>query len=320
MFDHVETQGLDVHSILILRNDHLVLEAYFYPYDGDESRHTYSCTKSITSALIGIAIEKGYIEGLDAKVLDFFSERAIANDGPWKRAMAIEHLLTMTSGLDWPESSVPYGPGNILASMLASRDWVGFVLDRPMAAEPGTTFNYNTGASHLLSAILEEATGMNTWAFARLYLFNHLNVDSRDVYWRADPQGVSFGGGGLHMKPRDMLKFGLLYLRGGVWGYRQVVPVGWVTASVDAPGYGHQWWMLAGGGYAALGYRGQRIVVVPDLEMVVVITGEFSGTASRHLVDAFILPAVRSVEPLPENPAALAALEERVRLAAGPQE
>jgi CubicO group peptidase (beta-lactamase class C family) len=181
-----------------------------------------------------------------------------------------------------------------------------------MVAQPGAVFNYNTGDSQLLAAILEQATDMPLQRFARIWLFEPLGIPSSRWYWTSDPQNIAFGGGGLHMTPRDMAKFGYLYLEGGVWQGQQVVPAEWVEASVEPAQYGYQWWKLSGGGYAALGYMGQRIVVIPDLDMVVVVTGEFSGTMSRYLVDTFIIPAARSTEPLSANPEALAELESRI--------
>jgi CubicO group peptidase (beta-lactamase class C family) len=312
MLDYIDQQNLTVHSVLVIRNDHLVMEAYFHLFHQDRIHALASCTKSFTSALIGIAIEEGYLN-LDDKVLDFFSDAEIANDSPLKHEITVEHLLLMRSGFDWPESSVSYSSSdNILRQMMQSRDWVQFVLDRPMAAQPGAAFNYSTGDSQLLAAILERATGMPEQQFARTRLFEPMGLSSSRWYWTSDPQGVAFGGGGLHMTPRDMAKFGYLYLQGGVWQGQQVVPAAWVEASVEPAQYGYQWWKLSGGGYGALGYGGQRIVVVPDLDMVVVVTGEFSGTMSRYLVDTFVIPAARSAEPLPANPEALAELESRI--------
>ncbi len=317
-FDYIAEQDAEVHSVLIVRNGYLVTEAYFYPYHQSRKHPILSCTKSFLSALVGIAIEEGYLD-LDDKVMGLFPDRDIANDDPRKRAMTVEHLLLMRSGLDWPESSVSYGSAdNVLWQMLDSRDWVQFVLDRPMATEPGTTFNYSTGDPQLLAAVLEEATGMSTRKFARTHLFEPLGVSSDHWDWQSAPEGVAFGGGGLSMTPRAMAKFGYLYLEGGDWNGQQIVPADWVEASVANSHYGYQWWRLSNGGYAALGYGGQRIVVIPDLEMVVVITGDFSGTTSRYLVDAFIIPAAKSSEPLPENPEGMALLESRISEVASP--
>jgi len=312
MFDYIAEQDAAVHSVLIVRNGYLVTEAYFHPYHQSRKHPVLSCTKSFLSALVGIAIEEGHLD-LDDKVLDFFPDRDIANNGPRNRAMTVEYLLLMRSGLDWPESSVSYkSADNVLWQMIDSRDWVQFVLDRPMATEPGATFNYSTGDSQLLAAVMEEATRVSTREFARTHLFEPLGVSSRNWDWQSASGGVAFGGGGLIVTPRAMAKFGYLYLEGGAWNSQQIVPAGWVAASVADPYYGYQWWRSSNGGYAALGYRGQRIVVIPDLEMATIITGDFSGTTSRYLVDTFIIPAAKSPEPLPENAEGLALLESRI--------
>jgi CubicO group peptidase (beta-lactamase class C family) len=318
MFDYIADQKAEVHSVLIVRNGYMVMEAYFYPYHKSRVHRLTSCTKSFLSALVGIAVDEGHLN-LDDRALDFFPGRTIANDSPLKWEITVEDLLGMRSGLDWPESSASYSSSaNILWQMLSSRDWVQFVLDRPVAVTPGTTFNYSTGDSQLLGAILEQATGMTMRQFARSRLFGPLGVPLPHWRWDSSPTGVAFGGGGLHLTPRAMAKFGYLYLEGGAWDGQQIVPTEWVEASVAPAYYGYHWWRLNNGGYAALGYGGQRIAVVPELELVAVITGEFSGVTSRYLIDAFIVPAARSSEPLPHNPEALAELEARISEAASP--
>ena len=301
----------------------MVMEAYFRPYNQDRVHPLTSCTKSFLSALVGIAVSEGHLD-LDDKALDLISDRTIANDSPLKREITVEHLLLMRSGLDWPEWSVPYSSSdNILRQMWSSPDWTQFVLDRPMAVAPGTAFNYSTGDSQILTAVLKQATRTSTREFARTHLFEPLGIPLAHWRWSSSPAGVAFGGGGLHLTARDMAKLGTLYLQGGVWEGRQIVPTEWVEASVAPAYYGYHWWRLSSGGYAALGYGGQRIAVVPDLELVVVITGDFSDVTSRHLVDALVIPAVRSAEPLPENPEALALLESRISEAGqryGPKE
>lgn len=323
MFDHIKQEDANIHSVLIIRNGYIVAEAYFYPLRQDIKHKIHSCTKSFTSALVGIAIHEGYIDGVDHRVLDFFPERTVANSDPRKQAMTLEHLLTMTSGLDWPELSVSYSsPTNVNEQMTQSQDWVQFVLDRPMVEEPGTAFNYNTGGSHLLSAIIHETTGMNALSFAQARLFEPLGIS--DVSWSSDPDGVSYGGDGILMTPRDMAKFGYLYLKGGVWDGQQIVPADWVEASATKhvetvvniiPYYGYQWWVHNDDTYAAFGYGGQYILVIPDLEMVVAFTGGLQRVdfgLPQLLVDNFIIPAAKSSEPLPENPQGAALLESRI--------
>jgi CubicO group peptidase (beta-lactamase class C family) len=310
LFDYVEREDVDVHSVLVVRNGYLVMEAYFYPYRQRTLHPLYSCTKSFTGALVGIAVEEGYLD-VDDLVLDYFPDLVLENDSSLKQEMTVAHLLTMRTGFDWPESSVSYASANnILRQLFESDEWISFVLDRPMAAAPGATFNYNTGATHLLGAILEQATGLPLEDYARERLFKPLRISA--LRWSTDPNGIAFGGGGLSLTPRDMAKFGYLYLAGGVWEGEQIVPAEWIETSTTRPHYGYLWWRLGNGGYAALGYKGQRIVVIPDLDMVVVVTGDMPGTTSGYLVDGLVIPAARSTAPLPENPEAWEMLNARI--------
>ncbi len=319
MFDYIEQQEVDVHGVLVVRNGYTVVEAYYPPYGPNIQHRTASVGKSFTGALVGIAIHEGYIEGVDQKVADFFPDHSDWQNDPLKQAMTIEHLLTMTSGLDWPESAASYSSSqNVMSQMMRSRDWVQFVLDRPMSAAPGATYNYSSGVSHLLSAIIQEAAGMRTLSFAHQYLFEPLGASR--VSWMTDSRGTVFGAGGLRITLRDMARFGQLYLQGGVWGGKQIVPAEWVEASVApqvsahgaASYYGYQWWVRGSGIYAAHGYRGRRIFVIPDLEMVVVFTADLSGNAPSVILSNFIIPAARSPEPLPENPEGVALLQDRI--------
>lgn len=319
MLNDIQERETNIHSVLIVRNGHLVLEAYFDPYDKDTSHVVHSVTKSITSGLVGISIREGYINGVDQLVLDQFPERTVANLDPAKQAMTLEHLLTMTSGLDWPEIGSPYvSPSNPVGQMLRSPDFVQFVLDRPMDEEPGTTFNYNSGASHLLSAIIQSKTGASTLSFAQEHLFGPLGISS--VYWPSDPGGISSGGFGIRMTPRDMAKFGYLYLNDGLWDGVQIVPDEWVetstkTHSVESSLYGYQWW-IDSEYYWARGILGQHIVVVPNLDMVVVFTSELTGGSQpfsiTSLLDNFVFKAAESTKPLAANPEGVTQLESKI--------
>ncbi|MGC9395890.1 MAG: serine hydrolase domain-containing protein [Anaerolineae bacterium] len=185
-------QEAEVHSVLIVRNGYMVTEAYFHPYNQDRTHRLTSCTKSFLSALVGIAVDEGLLD-LDAKVLDFFPGYTIANDSPLKREITVEHLLLMRSGLNWPESSVSYNSSdNILRQMMSSRNWEQFILDRPMAVAPGSVFNYSTGDSQILGAVLEQATGMAIQEFAQTRLFESLQVPPRQWYWTSAPEGTAF--------------------------------------------------------------------------------------------------------------------------------
>jgi CubicO group peptidase (beta-lactamase class C family) len=319
MFDAIEKADYKLHSVLIVRNGYLVTEAYHFLYDQDTPHNIYSCTKSVTSALIGIAIQQGYIAGVDQRMLDYFQERTVANLDDGKQSITLDHLLTMSGGFDWPGGILE----PILGEWIGSDDWVQFVLDRPLSDPPGTRFVYNTGGSHLLSAILQTTTGMTALEFAQQNLFEPLGISTDR--WTVDPQGINFGGAWLWLTPPDMAKFGYLYLNGGQWDGQQVVPADWVATSTRehiragdqwlSDGYGYQWWIDKAGYYMALGYGGQYIIVVPDQDLVVVFTSGLPVQdffAPKALLDTFILPAVQSSAALPANPQAAADLEARI--------
>ena len=283
----------NMDSLLVTRHGRIVLEATYAPFRPGLKHRVNSVTKSVISSLVAIAIRDGRLDSTDRRVLDFFADRTIANLDERKKAITIRHLLDMTSGLEWTEgldgSPDPSSPWS------AAADWQQFILDRPMAEAPGTVFYYDSGNSHLLSAILTKVTGKSALDYARETLFGPLGIE--DVLWRGDPQGISGGGAGLYMHPRDMAKIGYLYLRGGVWEGQQILPASWIEgvrkANVDMREswaqdlrYGSQFWVMPGrDAYFAVGYDRQLIVVMPKLDIVAVMTGAArfstpSGTAS----------------------------------------
>ena len=232
---------------------------------------------NFTSTTIGIAIKEGYIENINQKVIDFFPDQNIQNLDSRKKLITIEHLLTMSTGLDWTHSL-----SGTTEEMYGSSDWVQFVLNRPMISDPGEEWNYNGGASHLLSAIISKTTGKSAYDFAKEFLFDTLNITS--VSWPSDSQGNSMGYTDLYMSPRDMAKFGYLFLNNGSWDGQQILTEEWVTESTkshfipyEGQGYGYQWWTIPGTDiYQASGLYGQRIIVIPELDMVVVFTADAS--------------------------------------------
>ena len=301
MTTRIEEQG-EIDSVLIVKDGYLVLEEYYNDYDKEIQHEIYSCTKSIMSALIGIALERGEIESIDEKVLDFFPEYEIENLDELKKQITIKDLLTMSSGLEWDESSVPYeDEENDFFQMTRSDDWVKFILDKPVVAKPEEVFNYNSGNSHILSAILQRATGMDTLSYAMKYLFTPLGVSSDDLSWEKDPQGIYFGGAFIRMRPRDMAKFGLLYLNNGRWNGNQIISEKWVKESTlayiksDRPcnDYGYQWWIWRCGtkSFRALGYGGQLIIVVKELDMVIVFTAQIPAEQTFNVYN-YIIPYI----------------------------
>ncbi len=300
MEQYIESQpwGFVLRSILVIKNGYLVYENYMGVPDRETQRsNIYSCTKSVSSALIGIAIDQGYLS-LNDRLVDIFSHLTIQNMDSRKAAITVEDLLTMTSGLPWDESTYPYGnPNNDWNRMTTSPNWVEFVINRPMQYSPGSYWVYNTGGSHLLSAIINQTTGVSTQEFAETNLFAPLGITN--YYWSRDPQGNVNGGSSLQLRPRDMAKFGFLYLNNGTWDGQQILPTSWVTASsathatVDSQTqYGYQWWVHPTiDAYAAHGYLNQHIFVIPSQDMIVVFTARSSGMNPMHLIEDFILPA-----------------------------
>jgi CubicO group peptidase (beta-lactamase class C family) len=260
--------------------------------------------------LIGIAIDKGYIAGVDQTILSFFPEKPAANTDTRKEGMTLEHLLTMTTGLYCRDSYLYRWDGLYL--MRSSPDWVQYMLDLPMVEEPGSYFEYCNGASFLLSAILQEATGLSAFEFAQEHLFNPLGIS--DVQWPSNPQGISIGYSDLELRPKDMAKIGYLFQNDGVWDGEQIVPSAWVRDSTRKyisatlqEGYGYQWWVDVSGIYMALGYGGQYIVVVPEENLVVVFVSDLAEEdfyIPDQFLHRYILPSIKSSEPLPEDPRA----------------
>ncbi len=264
-----------VHGVLMARHGRLVAERYFRGAAGHRPHNLKSASKSVLSALAGLAVEEGVLD-LDQPIADVLPEAADLDD-PRKQAITVRHLLTMTSGLE----STSFGN---YGSWVGSRNWVRAALARPLEAEPGTRFSYSTGGTHLLSATLAGAAGKSTHDFARQHLFAPLGI--RHSAWARDRQGIHVGGNNLSLLPRDMLKFGQLYLNRGRWGGRQILPWQWVDEStrpgLAGPrgrgriygGYGYLWWLrppTERGAYIASGYGGQYIYVSPAEDLVVVV-------------------------------------------------
>jgi CubicO group peptidase (beta-lactamase class C family) len=303
----------NIHSLLLVRNGWLVLESYFNGHYVAELHEQQSVTKSFTSAAIGIAIEQGRISGVEEPVLGFFDDDTVVeNLDERKRRITLEDLLTMRSGTDYNErgSDSPHWQLNRM-----QRGWTKFILDRPMLREPGTHFQYDSGAVILSSALIKQRYGVHADIFARKHLFEPLGIDR--LSWYRNAERHPHTGGGLALRSRDMARFGLLYLRDGRWGDRQVVPKEWVRTSLSrqvefdpqsgrrSVGYGYWWWVFppdpGGAGqrdiYAAAGWKGQYIFIVPEHEMVVVVTaGCRDWTEEQAIVDFLyesILPSVR---------------------------
>jgi len=306
-------------SLLIARHGRLVLDAYYAPYSANIPHAVNSTTKSIVATLIAMLHADGVLDSLDHRILDYFPDRDFAIADDRKKAITVQHLLNMTSGLAWDEGLGEHWRS--LTELKRSRDWVRFILDRPMANQPGETFYYNSGNSHLLSALITRLTGKPAEDFARSRLFGPLGITNYS--WPRDPLGQSYGGWGLSLKPRDMAKIGYLYLRHGRWGDKELLPPQWIetvshaTVNMNLPAdrdlrYANQFWALPDKHvFMTSGYQCQVIMVLPDLDIVVVTTGRDSCPLGK-LADA-ISGAVRSDTALPASPEAAASLVRAIR-------
>lgn len=307
MIEEIKMKGYNIDSISIIRNGYMVLDAYFYPFSKGQRHIIRSCTKSIMSILIGIAIDRGYIKSVDQPIVELLPHNIIDSLGDNKRSITLEHLLIMASGLDCRDSHHYNWKG--LFEMRRSGDWGQHVLNLPMVRPPGSKYEYCNGLSHLLSVIINTTTKMKTREFAEKNLFTPLGISEID--WEKSPQGIDVGYGRMWLKPHDMAKIGWLYLNKGRWEKKQLVSSSWVEKStrghIEAKPdlqYGYQWWMDDDGNYSAIGSRGQYIMVATEMNMVVVFTGGLPvGKTSLplELTKKYIIPAVVSSESLPAN-------------------
>ena len=314
-----------IDSFLVLRNNHLLFEKYYendyglltknryaeqaeimqknygdkarpiynyydpewHPFFKQTNLHTIqSVSKSVTSALIGIAIKQNEIPGIDTKISVYFPEHSAHFNDPLKQSITIRDLLTMTAGIKWDESTHAYtDPLNNAATMENSEDWLEYILSLPMATKPGEKFVYNSGITILLSHIIKKATNMHVDEYAKKHLFEPLGIN--DFYWKKTPTGLIDTEGGLYLSSRDFAKIGYLYLQNGQWNNVQILDAKWVAATaspdIEIPKstrkYGFQWWLVpyTGGNknwiLSGSGYGGQYLLIVPEYNLVIVFNG-----------------------------------------------
>lgn len=282
---HSSLYETQVYTSLIVKDDFIVDEYYKDGYDQDSVFTLQSCSKSVTSTLIGIAIDQDFIDGTDVAIFQYFPQIEQYENENLKN-ITIWHLLTHTSGLDISDSA-------IWDSWRASNDWIEYALARPSVSMPGEIFDYSTVGTHLLTAILEKATGMTAYDFGKQYLFDPMGMTS--VKCEAAPEGTSDGGNGFAMNAYDMAKLGKLYLDGGKWQGEQLVSEQWIQAaatlqfkrSTGSADYGYQWWVRTFGekdydAFFAQGHAGQYIFVVPEIHLIVVFTSNHQGSSSMY--------------------------------------
>ena len=286
--DYAATYGKEAHTKGPLNARLTGRYNYFDPawhpyYHGTDEHTMQSVSKTVTSAIIGIAMTRGDFKApLSTPVLHYFDESKVKHLDARKRRMTLRDLLTMTSGLDWNED-VPYDDANNPSDLMeASDDWVQFVIDRPMKDEPGTVFAYSSGATELLAYIFKRETGADIEQYGHRHLFTPLGIEH--YFWKRTPLGVVDTEGGLYLRAEDLAKIGQLYMHDGLWNGHRVISSDWIkeslTPRIDAGEgfkYGYQWWLLPHGepsrlAWAARGMGGQRLLVFPEEQLIVVST------------------------------------------------
>jgi len=328
-----------VDSMLIVRNGRLAFEAYYendyrtinkelmtgesgpynyydaswHPFYNFSALHTMqSTTKSFMSALVGIAVARGDLPGVEATLSELLPHRKISD--PEKAAITLDNILTMRSGFEWEEFVSYWDPRNDAIAVESTDDWVAYLLAKPLADDQGRVYNYNSISTQLMSEMVSTATGRGLDDYAEEFLFGPIGIT--DYFWKTAPEGIKDVSGGLYLKPRDLARFGLLFERGGEWNGKQIVSAEWVAKS-SGPivadvwpenteykrGYGYQWWIYKHGTdgkpfmYGTSGWGGQFALIVPELNLVGVFTGwrVYEGPRSRSAVELFydrvVLPA-----------------------------
>lgn len=290
-YDRIYADSAKSSSML---NPHHLTGAYNYyhpwwhpTYRRGDLHTLQSVTKTVTSVVIGTAIQRGEFPALDTRVLSFFDTTKVKNIDDRKRRMTVRHLLTMTGGFDWDENLPYVDPRNAAVNMEASYDWVQFTIDRPMAREPGSQFNYSSGESQLLAHIFWKATGIDIEEYAARHLFAPLGIER--WFWKRTPAGIIDTEGGLYLEARDLARIWYLFMKNGNWNGKQIVSADWVKQSLtphvrvgaqpNAPSYGFKWWLypnpldtarfiLSGSGFG-----GQIPMALPELDLIIVFNG-----------------------------------------------
>ncbi len=316
--DAVEAEHLNLHSLMLVRHGHVIAEGWWRPYAPECRRYLYSLSKSFTSTAVGFAVAEGLLR-VEDRVISFFPDDLPPVVSENLAAMRVVHLLTMSTGHTVDTLMALLDPG--------VENWARAILSVPVELPPGTHFLYNSGASYLLSAIVQKVSGQTVLDYLTPRLFEPLGIV--DATWDVCPRGINTGGWGLSLKTEDIARFGLLYVRGGVWDGQRLLSPEWVQAATSAQvrndgpgrenepvdwrqGYGYQFWRCQHGAYRADGAFGQFCVVVPDQDAVIAITSETGNMqAVLELVWGHLLPAMKPA-PLPPQRAAQERLRDRL--------
>ena len=322
MINDQQLEKIKFHSLLIVRNNRLVLEQYwsgktskgeYVNFDKDTLHELQSVSKSVTSLLVGLGISQGFITSIDDAIENYLPEYGAAFSTIEKSNISVRNILMMQSGIEWDEWTLPYSDDrNSHVAMNLSDDPIDYVLSQPMAMQPGTSFVYNSGLTIAAGKILENSTQQNLAQYARDNLFTPLDI--RDVDWYRYSNGIYQTGGGISMRPRDMAKLGQLILNNGWWNGESIIPEQWIKDSVSAKikfpdnfyddYYGYFWWRQEFtvndqtiNSIHAAGYGGQHIYIIPEFNLVLIFTaGNYDSVQlsnkPEQLIREYILPAL----------------------------
>ncbi|MBD3285618.1 serine hydrolase [candidate division WOR-3 bacterium] len=326
LIDYIEENDLNIHSMTIIRNGYVVLDAYWWPLEPGDLHDIASCSKSITSLCVGIALDKGLISNLNGPFITYYPEHDLTVRDGDPEPITVRHLLTMTAGLECVNHPVE----QTLIDMQQSPDFIQFALDLPVTHPPGTHYAYNSCTSHLLGGIVANSSGMSLAQFARVNLFRAIGIDS--VYMVPDPQGYHRAWGDMRMSPHDMARIGYMMLNKGNWDGRQIVSKKYIKQTTKnhtkdfgpEDGYGYQWWCYKFGSFFATGRGGQRIFVAPILDLVVVTTagtGAEDGPHYEAMLGNYVVSAIKKRGGiLDPNPVGAAELQSRIEQVTRPPE
>ncbi len=310
MLSDISSNQHDIHELLIMRNSQIVLEQYLPPYNESTLHSFKSITKSITSAIVGIAISEGKLT-LETTVYEVFPEAFENTDDLRKKEITLRDLLTMTPGFDLTDDDIAANPE--IVEYITSDEWIKKYMQHPLAFNPGEKFRYFTGTTNLLTAVLTEKIGMDLEKYAAEKLFTPLGI--QNIYWQRGPKGYLRGGSGIYSTPREIAKIALLFMNGGKYDGKQIIEKSWIKESTTnqigaeyadqgnqtGMKYGYQWWIPTPGVFMGLGWGGQHLYVDPKLDLVVIETG--SDFFETGIIENYIYPALQSFyEPLKESP------------------
>lgn len=312
VYDYAINPNITTQALLIIRKGYIVFELYLNGFSKNTGHYSYSVAKSFSSALIGIAYDKGYIKDLNSKIINYYKNYEYLFNSEYKRNITIKNILTMTSGIEWNEEGYDRPENDVWIMIEEADDYFDYILSKPMRYEPGTDWNYSSGDSMLLSNVIKNSTGKTPFEFAKENLFNKIGIN--DISWEEDEAGHTITAWGILTTARNFAKFGYLYLKKGKWENEQIISKTWITESLKPvysrykeldiiDFYGYQWWLLPAlknykkynlpqSTYLAWGLYTQQIFIIPEKDLLIVRLGHDTNADNDEWREAEFLNLV----------------------------